>query len=162
MPENVIMVGSLVTIVFIVVSSTFILWRQDRKAAKTFTIWLFFTVIIALIPIVFNVVAIIFRDSQQPALLPVLAKGELLIVSVAVGSDAIGRYFASDTNEMYKIISACVCFMLVISSAFLFPLFATLPPTETSLSVNDLSSISVIMFFATMLSSGVCVLMMEG
>ena len=164
MPEtiDVIIRGSLATIVFIIVSYIFLWRKKNKKAVKTFTIWFVFTVIVALIPISFNVVAVIFRQSQHPALLTVLAKGELLIVSVAVGSDEIGRYFASDTNEIYEIIPACICFVLVISSAFLFPLFATLSPTDTSITAQDLSSTSTFMFFATILSSGVCVLMTEG
>jgi len=91
----------------------------------------------------------------------VLAQGDLFMVSVAIGSEAIGRVFVQEKgHRIAEIVSAGGCFVLVLLSSFLFAW--TSAPIEISLDGESMSVVSSVIFFMTILTSGNCVLLSEG
>ncbi len=97
---------------------------MSDEGFRRFKIWFVFTVVIALLPIIFNGILSIFFVESNISLSSVLARGELFIVSVAIGSDAIGRVFANQAKKDFDMTIIGGCFILVVISAGLFGVFS--------------------------------------
>lgn len=151
------------TIIIIVVLAAVyyqLIRTHDTSTAEKFTIWLIFSVILALAPLVFNAI-LTFAMGKVPALNQLISKGELLIVSVAIGADAIGKLFGSGSpRKILKIATGGGCVILIVISSLLFSVIST-----TSLSAtfdpNRVTTISVLMFIMTIITSGSCTLLAE-
>lgn len=150
-----------ITALFIVLVYLF-LWRsRKQKALESFTQWLIFSVTLALTPLIFNAILILFMEDIPFNMVTVLSKGELLIVSVAIGSEASGRLIASGTSyKSLKIASAGASFLLVIISSLLYAVISR--PVGLSLDSNSVSLGSIVIFLMTIMSSLSCVLLAEG
>jgi hypothetical protein len=90
----------------------------------------------------------------------ILAQGDLLIVSVAIGSEAMGRIVSSGkAYQVSRIIPMGGCFVLVMFSSLLFAYLSR--PTEIPIIIENVSTISSIIFLMTMIASGSSVLLAE-
>ncbi len=127
---NWISMGSFALVVIFILLSYGFLWYYSKyqKVTQAFTIWLIFSVIIALMPIVFNIVVVTLVVESDIDLSTILAEGDFLIVSVAIGSEAMGRIVSSGkAYQVSRIIPMGGCFLLVIFSSLLFA-YLSRPP----------------------------------
>lgn len=150
----------LAAFILMLLSYAFLWYNKKAKILKIFTIWLIFGVAIALMPIIVNGITLTILQDNELTIQNLLANGELFIVSVAIGSDALGRILAKETIlSLGEIIPLGGCFVLVILSSFLFALVSA--PIEVSLDADSVSVVSSITFFMTIVTSGNCVLLSE-
>lgn len=113
-----------------------VLWyNNDQNTRRILTVWLIFSMTIALLPLMFDaIVETFFIAESGMELSHILARGELLIVSVAIGSDAIGRMIISKkTSDVLSIIAAGACFVLIILSSLLFAYVSRINASKTKL-----------------------------
>ena len=80
-------------------------------------------------------------------------------MSVAIGSDAIGRIFSS--KDVSYTTASGVCFVLIIISSFLYAISSLQLPAESSSNSDNISMLSLYLFMMTVVSSGICVLQAE-
>ena len=138
-----------------------LLWHNmSDEGFRRFKIWFVFTVVITLLPIIFNGILSLFFVESNVSLSNVLVHGELFIVSVGIGSDAIGRVFASRTKRDFDITIVGGCFILVVISAGLFGVFSA-PLNISNLNYDNVSLFSLVTFTMTILLSAICVFMSE-
>jgi len=135
-------------------------WKAKADSLREkFTIWLIFSVVLALTPIGFNGIWT-FISGKDLTITQLLKNGELLIIAVAIGGDAIGKLFLSDSlKKISGIISGGACFLFVIYSAYSFAAIST-----SSIAATDPSRaviISIALFLLTVLLSGTCVVIAE-
>ena len=135
------------TLLLILLAYAFLWYNKKRKITKILTTWLIFSVTIALMPLIFNAITMIFLSGYDKLTIQnILAQGDLFIVSVAIGSGAIGRVFVQEKgHRIAEIISAGGCFVLVLLSSFLFAW--TSAPIEISLNNESVSVVSSVIFF---------------
>jgi hypothetical protein len=121
---------------------------QERVVMrKEIKIWLIYTVIFALLPFIFEAILMILDASQDFTISNLFDGGELLIVAVAIGGDAIGRAESSKKDD-YSLLSGA-CLISVIISAFLFGIYSN----DTQENLYPVPSISLLMFIITLLLS---------
>ena len=109
------------TILLILLAYASLWYTQNNKITKVFTTWLIFSVTIALMPLIFNAIVLLFLAEPYLTITGILAKGELLIICVAIGSEATGRIISNNkTNQIAQIAAAGGTFLLVLLSSFLF------------------------------------------
>ena len=145
-------------LIAVVLRYAYLLSNEDKKRVNAFYIWLTFTVIVAIIPIILKVIFILFFTEASLNISDLLINGELFIVSVAINSDAIGRIYTNDNTPYIRASSAC--FLLVIVSSYLFAI-SSLPLSE-SFTTKNVPILSLYIFLLTVFSSGLCVLESEG
>ena len=112
---------------------------------KEMKIWLIYTVMFALLPFIFEGMLMIIDLSQGFTISNLLDGGELLIVAVAIGGDAIGRA-ESHKKDDYSLLSGA-CLMFVIISAFLFGVYSN----DTKGNLYPVQNISLLMFIITLI-----------
>ena len=158
---DLIRTGCFLATLFLIFLSYGFLWRYNsEKITKVFTVWLIFSVAIALMPIIFNIMVVTLIVESTLNISTILAKGDFLIVSVAIGSEAIGRIILSGkADKVSRIIPSGICFILVLFSSLLFAYVSK--PAEIPVIIENVSTISSVMFLMTMISSGSCVLLAE-
>jgi hypothetical protein len=133
---------------------------KDRKPVEELTIWLFFSVLLALAPLLFNA-AFIYVMGQNPTLVQLLKNGELLLIAVAIGADAIGKLMASGSNlRLPKIAAGGLAILLVIFCSLLFASIAT-SSLGVSLDPVRVASLSALMFGLTVITSMSCTVLAE-
>lgn len=131
---------------------------KNRELMDRLTVWLIFSVVLALTPLTFNA-AVIFIAGRNLTFADILAHGELLIVCVAVGADAVGRMIGSGPHKKtLKILAAGGCILLIILSSLLFSVIAVSPGTYDAERVTSSSSF---LFLMTIIAGGSCVLLAE-
>jgi len=133
---------------------------KKKRVIEEITVWLIFSVFIALLPILFNFLAAYYfgKDSMMSG---ILSRGELLIVAVAIGAEATGKLISSDKpgQKIVRIIAGGGCVILIILSSTLFAI--TSNNQESILVVERVTNNSVILFFIMLITSGSCVLISE-
>lgn len=150
-------IGPMAIVLLILIYAFFWYNNKNNKIRKKFTIWLIFTVSIGLMPIILNTILVTLFLKNTLSFSSTLSKGELFIVSVAIGSDAIGRVFESESkDDILSIVPAGGCFILVLLSSFFFAIFSA--PFQTNLNTENVPSVSTVIFFMTTILSAVCVL----
>jgi hypothetical protein len=139
----------------------FFLWKNEAgNVAERLIVWIIFSVIVALTPIIFNAI-LTFITGSTPTLSQLLKNGELLIIAVAVGADAVGKLVGSGTSKkIYKILSAGVCILLIIVSSLLF---SAISMTSIGASFDPLrvAHVSIYVYLLTMITSGSCIILAE-
>lgn len=145
-------------VIAVVLIYAYLLYNADKKLVNAFNIWLSFTVIVAIIPIILKVIFILFFTEASLNISDLLINGELFIVSVAINSDAMGRIYAND--KVFSITSNGTCFWLVIISSYLFAI-SSLPQSE-AFTTRNVPILSLYVFLLSVFSSGLCVLESEG
>lgn len=153
--------GSFAATVILILLYYGVFWyNKSQKVARTFSIWLIFSVIIALMPIIFNVMVVTLVIESNTDIFTILAQGDFLIVSVAIGSEAIGRIVSSgQAHRTSRIIPMGGCFLLVIFSSLLFAYVSR--PAEIPIIIENVSTISSVIFLMTMIASGSSVVLAE-
>ncbi len=149
----------LVLITLLAIFSAYIYLQKlnKKELIQTFTVWIIFSVLLALSPIAFNYL-LSYLSGKSPDFSILLQNGELFIVSVAIGAGAAGQLIGSgQNNRTLKIISAGGCFILVIISSFLFAAIST--SLIPSIDPDRVSNISTVMFNMTIISSGSCIIL---
>jgi hypothetical protein len=66
-------------------SYVFLWYYKPQKMSQAFTIWLIFSVWIALMPIIFNVIVFTLVIESDTDISTILAQGDFVIVSVPIG-----------------------------------------------------------------------------
>lgn len=137
------------------------LWKaKDGNMIEKFTIWIIFSVVLALAPLLFNAI-LTFIGGQSPTFAQLLQNGELLIIAVAIGADAIGKLFGSGSDRrLLKIAAGGGCTLLIIFSSLLFSAIST-SSLGSGFDPARVASISSIMFFMTVITGGSCTLLSE-
>ncbi len=124
--------------------------------------WVIFSVVIALLPIIFNYLSMLTKGLPT-SLEIVISRGELLIVSAAINAAAIGELFGSGTTNkrIPKIIAGGVCvIILLLTSLWFADIVATIllnKPVESRIIMLG----SVAAFLSTVLASGSSVALSE-
>jgi hypothetical protein len=154
-----IYIVGITALLVIAAAYVFLAKTRKQKAIENFTVWLIFSVFLALTPIIFNG-ATDFINGSNLDLSQLLGKGELLIVSVAIGADATGKLIASgEKQKIFKIIAAGACILLVIISSLLFAVISR--STGIPIDINRVSSSSCLMFLMIIVAGASCTLLAE-
>lgn len=144
----------------LIVAVYLFLWKNGlTEAIEELTLWLIFTAGLALTPIIFNA-ALIFISGSNPVIFQLLSRGELLLISVAIGADAVGEVIGSGRQRrLIKIMAAGSCIFLLIMSSLLFAVASS----DTVGQFDDwrVSTSSIFIFLMMILSAGSCVLLGE-
>ncbi len=137
----------------------FLAKTKKKKAMENFTVWLIFSVFLALTPLVFNGATDFINGSNvEPS--HVLGKGELLIVSVAIGADATGKLIGSGRkHRLFQIIAAGACILLIILSSLLFAVISR--SSGNPIDINRVLSSSSLMFLMIIVAGASCTLLAE-
>ncbi|MGB0386039.1 MAG: hypothetical protein ACPGWR_14630 [Ardenticatenaceae bacterium] len=153
--------GFLAMLTVTLLAYAFLWYNNDQNTRRILTVWLIFSVTIALLPLIFDMVVETFLIKESSIeWTRILARGELLIVSVAIGSDAIGRIIGSKkASDVLRIGAAGACFALIIFSSLLFA-YVSRVSTE-SLIIDNVLIVSLLMYFMTMMASECSVLLAE-
>ena len=115
--------------------------------------WLFFGVIIAMLPIAFHYICL-FLGKSSPSITKVISNGELLIIAVGMTSAAIGELFAwQSQNSIYKVILGGSCTTLLILSALLFAYISTNIFSQHPLDPISIYHVSLVLYFSSVISS---------
>jgi hypothetical protein len=134
-----------------------------KELPERFAYWLIFSVLVALLPIVFNMGKAYFYG--EPVILSSLLKnGELLIISVAIGADALGRIIEGGSNQnilkLPRIVATGSCLCLVILSSLFFSLIST-DFGNSPVDPERTSTVSMTIFFLTIITGGSCLYLSE-
>lgn len=134
-----------------------VIWYNTHpEKMKVIENWLFFTVIIALLPLIFQVIYISYISEEELSLLTVLAKGDLFIISVAICADGIGRVFASKKDiRGFNLKPIAVCIILIAFSSGMYAAFS-LPDNPNH---QDVPMLSSSVFVISLISSLMCLVM---
>lgn len=149
----------LVTTVLVTVAYIYLWKRQETDSINELTAWLVISVALALTPLVFNAL-VIFLAGSTPTYVDLLAKGELFIVSLAVGLDAASKLFGSGpVRRPLKTLAGGGCFFLTTLSALLFSI--TSRSLFPAFDVSRVAHSSSVLFLLTILAGGSCALLAE-
>jgi hypothetical protein len=113
--------------------------------------WFIFSVVISLLPLAFYYVRAM-TDGKAVSLPELLARGELLLIAVALAADAIGDLLASKSAGMLKTIAGGGCVITVGFSSFYFADVST----KTAANVTVVFWMSLVLFAVSMISSACC------
>ena len=93
-------VGLFAMVILTVLAYGLLWYNNDQNTRRILTVWVIFSVMIALLPLMFDAIVETFLIAESDMEWSrILARGELLIVSVAIGSDAIGRMVVSKKSN---------------------------------------------------------------
>lgn len=151
--------GSIVVLILFFVLVIGIYKSEDlfnTSTAEQVTAWLFFNVIFALLPLIFNAGVFLLRglsiDFSQ-----LLIHGELFIVSAGIAADATGKVLTSKIDRrLSRILATAGCITLLALSSLIFAYIASQSAVLNPARVRELS---FMIFGLTMLSSTPCILM---
>ena len=121
--------------------------------------WFVFTVIAALVPLVFGLGKLFFQGKPL-SLQAISSRGELLLISTGIAGTAIGELIASGTSKqpVPKIVCAGLCFINLSLSGMWF---ADISTSVESANLARLAYGSLLVFFMTLFASGGCVALSE-
>lgn len=144
--------------------SLLIKWKPsitDMVAYSTWekmTRWIIFNVIIALLPLLLNY--FIIRTSGRAADMAMLiAKGEILLISAAIAAGAIGELLnGGDGHRIAKYVAGGSCVILLFMTA---GWFTHIHGLTSPANIDFITSNSIVLFIATMVTSAWCVTLSE-
>jgi len=123
--------------------------------------WLIFSVVIALLPLAFNLLRFSSRGTPL-SLLTILSNGELLLISAAIAAAAAGELFASGQNYIKaKLFAGGGCVIVLILASFLFADISVAIASGEKISQEAVSTNSIVIFILTVVASGSCVALSE-
>ncbi len=120
--------------------------------------WLLFGVLFTLLPFALSYLNLRARSkSANPVkIVNLFARGELLLVSTAIGIAAVGELFGvKNANALGQIISGGVSLLLVVIQALWY---ASVSEPKSDFDADFVGRVSVIFFAATVLASVACLL----
>ena len=116
--------------------------------------WLFFSVVIATSPIIFNLFKSLGRGEELSMSL-LIGRGELLLISSAICAAAIGELFgSSEGNILAKLIIGGSCLILLILSAMWFADISAAIYSSEYINTDRVSTLSLIFFILSIITSG--------
>jgi hypothetical protein len=126
------------------------------------TKWVFFNILIALLPVFLNLLGLLTRG-KAPSISLLFSHGELLLLSSAISAAAIGELIASSRNYIVlKLISAGSNLIILYLSAYWYADIVNIYNSSTlSASPDVIASGSIIMFTFTIITSGSCIILAE-
>lgn len=155
-------IGSIILLIGLGVA-IYLMWRrlqgQDRKTVMEALItWLIFSIIFALVPIVFNAVAQSLVPNVSVSFADLLSNGELLIISVGVAAGSVGELVKSGNknNRILEILAYGSCLILLCFAALLF---AVISSASSTLDAGRIASYSTGIFSATLFASLVSIIL---
>lgn len=121
--------------------------------AEKLTRWFIFGVVVSLLP--FALAFLNLWASKKPAKIEDLfSRGELLLVSTAIGAAAIGELLGiKDTHTLYKIIIGGCSFIAVLTQ---MAWYAYASDASRGLDGRNVAKLSVIFFAVTLVCSSAC------
>lgn len=123
--------------------------------------WLIFSVVIALLPLAFNLLNIISQENTISFYL-IFSHGELLLVSAAITATAIGELVASGKNKaIAKLISGGCCTVDLIVASYWFSLISTSISMSIPVNSKMVAQGSIAIFLFSVLASGSCIALSE-
>lgn len=120
-----------------------------------------FSVFIALLPLLFNGLAAFGRQSAV-TLSTMLGRGELLLISGAIAAAAIGEIIASgEDHKVRKLFAGGGCVLVLALTSLWFADISTAYKAGTLIDEGVVAIGSLIIFLATIITSGSCVALSE-
>lgn len=120
--------------------------------------WFIFSVVIALTPILFNIISILFSEEINFSFFLLVSKGESFLISAVIAAAAIGDLIATGKKWVIgKILSGGSCVILLLLSSYLFSHISSLAPIELHAQIGNVNFTSIFIFSCTVFSSGFCV-----
>jgi len=119
--------------------------------------WFIFGVAFTMLPVFFKLVYGLNRKSEHVTFVWLFAGGELLLISVVIGCNALGRVFGINSSHPFvQMIAMAMCLLLVIISSFWF---ADISVAKSDASFNKMavSYGSAILFGVNVIASLCCV-----
>lgn len=119
--------------------------------------WTIFNVIIALLPLIFNSLFRILKSELEVDFHPIFFRGELFIISAAIAADAIGEFMIGEISNKYaRLIIGGTCVIMLALSTLLFAAVSVNAEVSSPLSQSRVTNFSIVVFMATVISSGAC------
>lgn len=82
--------------------------------------WWLFSVLVGLVPLITSYLALQL-DPQPPPLYTLTARGELLLISVAIAAAAVGELLPGDHGKaVQKLLAGGGCVLLILASSLIF------------------------------------------
>ena len=124
--------------------------------------WLIFSVIVALLPFIFNSLTLLLNGTF-PSIVLVCSNGDLLLVSAAISAAALGELIGNDTNKkkIAKIFAGGGCLAILILASYLYAYIANSLQSGTSLNKGMISKYSIWSLIFATLTSGSCIVLSE-
>lgn len=121
--------------------------------AEKLTRWFIFGVVVSLLP--FALAYLNLWASKKPAKIEdLLSRGELLLVSTAIGAAAIGELLGvKDTHALYKIVIGGCSFVAVLTQ---MAWYAYTSDASQGLDGRSVAKLSVVFFVVTLFCSSAC------
>ena len=149
----------LITAALVTVTYIYLCKKEEMDSINELTAWLVISVALALIPLVFNAL-VVFLAGSTPTYVDLLSKGELFIVSLAVGLEAAGKLFGSGpVRRPLKTLAGGGCVLLTTLSALLFSI--TSRKLAPAFDASRVAYSSSVLFLLTILAGGSCALLAE-
>lgn len=127
-------------------------------ARKALTMWLFFGVILALVPFLMSAI-ILHLKTNELVTHELWKQGELLLLAVAMTTAALGNLIASENkNGNLRIVFGCLCIVAVIATTICYGLILA-PPID--IDPTKIATVSPTIYLFCVLTSGSSVIIAE-
>ena len=119
--------------------------------------WIIFSVVIALLPLLFNLLRNIGRG-ENIGFVRLFSHGELLLVSAAISAGALGQLFGVGSSlSIIKILAGGSCVTIVMVASFWFAdisgAYLSNPPVTLNIKAICIGSIIVFIFWMVDISN---------
>lgn len=119
--------------------------------------WVIFSVIVALLPLGFNLLRDIGRG-RGVSFVRLFSHGELLLVSAAISAGALGQLFGvRESLSIAKVISGGACVVILTLASLWFADISGAGDSKPSLDTKAICKGSMIIFACTVIASCCCV-----
>lgn len=119
------------------------------------TRWVFFGVIVSLLPLGFTYVDLIMKE-KQVTLSTVIGNGELLVIVWVLCAGAIGELFGTDGHPFLKVVFGALTLITIISAAHFFAAITEARASNIRLDDDFIVSASVKLFVFSLAPSVAC------
>jgi hypothetical protein len=122
--------------------------------AKNLILFLFFRVLLSLVPIVYNGVRIATTGGQDP-FGTAIERGELLLLTAAMCGGSVGVLIGSGaTFQIYKIIAGGAAIIILMLSSLYYADISALYRAGTAINVTIVKTTSRVLFLLGVVASG--------
>jgi ABC-type glycerol-3-phosphate transport system permease component len=119
--------------------------------------WFMFSVLIALIPILFNFIGVIL-DNQPISTARLFGKGELLLIAVAISGRGMGELIPSGMNRaIVKIIVIGSNLIIISLASYGFAYTSAKISSGASPDPTTIARVSIGLFLSALIASGCCI-----
>ncbi|MDV7341322.1 hypothetical protein RYZ26_17060 [Terasakiella sp. A23] len=128
---------------------------------KKLTKWLFFSVLVSLTPLLFNVLILVSKNKTFD-LNAILGSGELLLIVAAMCAASIGEVIGSGNRlQIVKIIAGGASVIVLMVSALYFSSIAEAKLSQQPMDADIVSSTSISLFLISCITSSICIAISE-